>query len=264
MNNIEIVTCLEDTVKFLHDEGKDISLEETLTISYQPLSVFRVRPVTRCVETMPGHTDAVLFVLYSPNGKILASGGGDTAIRFWNISACVPMHTCMGHRNHVLCAAWAPNGSSFVSADLSGDIRVWDPSNGKQIGNALRGHRKWVTSLCFEPYHSNAACTRVASASKDHTIRIWNIVTGHCEAVVSGHSDSVESIRWGGTGLLYSASRDRTIKVLVFSFCILSSVIINSLHPCYLFVLHHVYCTVLRRCGQWMGMADRSTSSLEL
>ena len=33
--------------------------------------MFRVRPVTRCVETMPGHTDAVLHVSYSPDGKRL-------------------------------------------------------------------------------------------------------------------------------------------------------------------------------------------------
>lgn len=30
---------------------------------------------------------------------------------------------------------------------------------------------------------------------------------------LSGHADSVEKIIWGGEGLLYSASRDRTIKV---------------------------------------------------
>ena len=53
--------------------GQKQSYEETLSITYQPLSVFRVRPVTRCVETMPGHTDAVLHVSYSPDGKRLGS-----------------------------------------------------------------------------------------------------------------------------------------------------------------------------------------------
>ena len=53
--------------------GQKQSYEETLCITYQPLSVFRVRPVTRCVETMPGHTDAVLHVSYSPDGKRLGA-----------------------------------------------------------------------------------------------------------------------------------------------------------------------------------------------
>ena len=34
-----------------------------------------------------------------------------------------------------------------------------------------------------------------------------------CETTISGHSDAVECVRWGGNGLLYTCSRDRTIKV---------------------------------------------------
>ena len=135
-------------------------------IPYQPLSVYRVRPVTRCAETMPGHTDAVTYVQYSPDGKQLASGGGDTTIRFWNTSSLLPYHTCTGHRNHILAVAWAPDGSVFVAADKSGDIRVWEPLTGKHRGTTLSSHRKYVTSLCFEPYHANTECSRLASASK--------------------------------------------------------------------------------------------------
>jgi len=58
-----------------------LSTETTLTVTCQPLAVFRVRPVTRCGETMPGHSDAVLHVTYSPDGTRLASGSGDTTVR---------------------------------------------------------------------------------------------------------------------------------------------------------------------------------------
>jgi len=191
-----------------------VSYEDTLQISYQPLSVFRVRPVTRCIETLPGHTDAVLHVSFSPDGRRLASGGGDMAVRFWNTTTHMPIHVCTGHKHHVLCTAWAPDhGSVFASADRSGEIRLWDPSTGSQIGQPLRGHSKWVTCIVFEPLHLNGQITRFATSSKDHTTKIWNIRTSQCIATICGHSDSVESIRWGGTGLLYSASRDRSIKV---------------------------------------------------
>ena len=211
-----MVTSLEDTLRELQrdSEGKSsVSAENVISIAYMPLSVYRVRPVTRCSETMPGHTDAVLHVSYSPDGKRLASGSGDTTVRFWNVSSSMPLHTCAGHKNHVLCTAWAPNGQLFASADLTGEIRLWDPRTGVQKGQALRGHTKWVTSISFEPLHSNALCSRFASASKDHTIKVWNAATNQCETTICGHADSVECVRWGGAGLIYSASRDRTIKV---------------------------------------------------
>jgi WD40 repeat protein len=80
-------------------------------------------------------------VSYSPDGRYLASGGGDTTVRFWDTLTSLPRHTCLGHRNHVLCTAWAPNGKRFASADKNGEIRLWDPVTGKPVGEALRcGH----------------------------------------------------------------------------------------------------------------------------
>eukprot|EP01036_Dinobryon_divergens_P033268 gene33268-43016_t len=178
----------DDTANVVQDF---LTFEDTVTISYQPLSVFRVRPVTRCVETMPGHTDAVLHVSYSPDGKKLASGGGDLAV----------------------LELWTPDAKLFISADRSGEIRMWDPNSGKSVGQAMKGHKKWITSLCCEPLHADPTCTRLATASKDTTVKIWNLRTCLCETTISGHLDSVESVKWGGTGLLYTASRDRTIKV---------------------------------------------------
>jgi ribosome assembly protein 4 len=190
-----------------------ISKELVLRIVYQPLAVFRVTPVSRCTDTMPGHSEAVLHVQFSPDGKRLASGGGDMTVRFWDMQTCTPKFTCRGHKHHVLCTAWSPDGKRFASADRKGELRLWDPANGAMLGQPLVGHKQWVTSLSWEPMHKNGACERLASGSKDSTIKVWNVRTGRCIITLSGHTDSVESIQWGGEGLLYSASRDRTIKV---------------------------------------------------
>lgn len=218
VNDVEVTDNVGDTLRQLMEEyeaeGKEaLSLEETLHISFRPLSVFRVRPVTRCIETLPGHSDAVLHVSFSPDGKRLASGGGDMAVRFWNPITNLPSHVCTGHRHHVLCTAWSPCGTIFASADRSGEIRLWNPSDGKQWGSAMKGHSKWVTSLAFEPIHVHGETIRLASSSKDHTVKVWNVTNGNCETTISGHLDSVECVKWGGTGLIYSCSRDRTIKV---------------------------------------------------
>lgn len=62
-------------------------------------------------------------------------------------------------------------------------------------------------------YHRNPECRYLASSSKDCSIRIWDTVLGRYDKILTGHTQSVTCVKWGGDGLLYSSSQDRTIKV---------------------------------------------------
>lgn len=224
--NSDAVTIVEDELEitgslsnFIVEHG--VSTEDVLSLTYHPLAVFKVRPVSRCTDTMPGHTEAILHVSYSPDGRHLASGGGDTTVRFWDTNTSLPKHTCHGHKNHVLCTAWSPDGHRFASSDKNGVLITWDPATGKSIA-VIKAHGKYVTDMAWEPMHrlnistnSNATrgCERLVTSSKDCLLKIWNVRTRTCEATMAGHLDSVECVRWGGEGLIYSAGRDRTIKV---------------------------------------------------
>ncbi|XP_024988898.1 notchless protein homolog [Cynara cardunculus var. scolymus] len=114
-----------------------ISVEKVVTIVYQPQAVFRIRPVNRCSSTIAGHTEAVLSVVFSPDGQQLASGSGDTTVRLWDLNTQTPLFTCTGHKNWVLCVAWSPDGKHLVSGSKSGELQCWDPRTGKPSGNPL-------------------------------------------------------------------------------------------------------------------------------
>jgi len=145
------------------------------------------------VTHMPQHT------CLGHRDHVLCTGGCHLRTATWSL---------FSHSHSFLSPVWSPDGLTFVSADKSGEIRLWDPKTGtakvplrpvppslllvssslllvpsfhayplplspdvRRQGPPLRGHKKWVTSLAFEPLHADPSCTRLASSSKDHTVR---------------------------------------------------------------------------------------------
>lgn len=50
-------------------------------------------------SSLPGHAEAVISVQFSPDGSRLASGSGDTTVRFWDIDTQTPHYTCQGNNS---------------------------------------------------------------------------------------------------------------------------------------------------------------------
>lgn len=186
--------------------------EEKIVITYQPDSLLRVRPVTRISNSLEGHKEAILDVSFSPNGQDLATASGDTTVRFWDVNTESPKATCSGHKNWVLVVSWSPDGLRLASGDHDGVIYIWDPSNTKDTGKRLSGHKKFITGLAWEPLHLNKDCSRMVSSSKDGALKIWDTRAGNCVQSLMMHTACVTRVVWSGEGKIYSSSEDRTIK----------------------------------------------------
>jgi len=123
----------------------------------------------------------------------------------------MPFNECRAHTNWVLCLAWSPDSRKLISGGKDKLIYVWD-REGNQI-QRLSGHSKWITSVAWEPLHKNPECNRFVSACKDGTAKIWDIQSRTCVLSFGNHTKSITCIKWGGEGLIYTASQDTTIKV---------------------------------------------------
>ena len=77
----------------------------------------------------------------------------------------------------------------------------------------IRDSTKWVTALAWQPAHLAFPSTRVASASKDGTARVWCIDTRRQLLCLGGHAATVNAIKWTGANTIITGASDKEIRV---------------------------------------------------
>ncbi|MFB2970819.1 protein kinase [Aerosakkonema sp. BLCC-F183] len=173
--------------------------------------------------TLPGHSNSVSSVAFSPDGQTLASGSGDKTIKIWYIRSGQLKTTLTGHSNDVKSVAFSPDGQTLASSSeqlklpiwLDRDhtvddntIKIWDISSG-QLKTTLTRHSNPVYSVAFSPDGQT-----LASGGWDNTIKIWDISSGKLKTTLTGHYHRVYSVAFSPDGqTLASGGLDNTIKI---------------------------------------------------
>ncbi|XP_061353628.1 small ribosomal subunit protein RACK1-like [Gastrolobium bilobum] len=147
--------------------------------------------------TMHGHSDMVTAIatpMYNNNSEIIVTSSRDKSIIMWDLTNKdddndygVPRLCLTGHSRSVQDVTLSSDAQYALSSSSDGELcnipghyklRLWDLADGSSLRRFI-GHKKEVLSVAFSMDYNR----QNASASRDRTIKLWNI-RGECKYTV--------------------------------------------------------------------------------
>jgi serine/threonine protein kinase len=167
-----------------------------------------------CVMEIREHSESVLSVAVSPDGKWIASGSADKTVKVVERRTGRVKCTLTGHSNTVSSVAWNNDGTKLATGSRDETVMIWslDSAGTFECQSTLTGQSYSVTSVAW-----NNDGSKLASGSSDNTVRIWSVSsagTFECQSTLTGHSRPVTCVAWNNDGSkLASGSYDKSVKV---------------------------------------------------
>lgn len=144
-----------------------------------------------------------------PIFSVLSSGSEDCSVKIWDWQLGGLERAIKVPTNAVTDVDSGGPRRATQLASCSNDltIKLYDPSEDYQNIRTLPGHDYSVSAVRFIPL---GAGNLFVSASRDKTLRIWDVLADHCVKILQGHVDWVRGVfpSLGGRFLL-SAGDDR-------------------------------------------------------
>ena len=162
------------------------------------------------VQTLPAHSGGVNALTFAAK-DLLASAGGDPAVKLWKLSDAGQLAESGRLEGHVTAATSlgvSPDGKLLVAGGADGPVRVWNLAT-KIETRSVRGQSDWVSGVQFVPGSSS-----IFSSSLDGTVSLWESAEEPEAEVAPSHQGRVNGVFPSKDGSKFvSCSDDGTARV---------------------------------------------------
>ena len=220
------------------------------------LQVYDLASMQLAWEVREPHSQEIVKVAFSPDGKKLISCSCDKTVKIWASSTGKCSCTFCEHQAMVMVCGYLTDSKTVVSGDANGVLIIWESKTGKVV-RSIAGHNKAISSLAV-----SMDGRQIATADYGLVIKVWNTKDGSEYCCLLGHDLLITSLLFLSPGnKLLSGSQDGTVctwdlqKKTLLGKCATN-------HPVYSFDLINFTTIIIGSLdyndatGQWKGFVE--------
>ena len=167
--------------------------------------------------TLKGHNGDINSVVFSPDGKTLASGGSDSKIILWNTKTWKEKKTLKGHTKPVLYIEFSPDGKLLASTGSDNKIQIWDANTWKEHKTLINKDSSLLVS--FSPDGKTLAVEDYLIQTNNlvYVIKLLDTHSWKEKLILKDTSDVVVSLSFSPDGKLLAVSGLTSAEINLWS-----------------------------------------------
>lgn len=155
-----------------------------------------MRIVNSSIQAKNGHSDKIYNVVYSPDGKFLASASKDGTVKIWDVNNLSVLKTLKvvddldAHGGYgAFGAAYSPDGKLLAVVAADGRLTVWDVTTW-QLKYQVAAHQGIIYGVAYS--HDGKY---IATGGEDSVARVWDAASGKKVYDLSGDKGNKTGIQ---------------------------------------------------------------------
>ena len=163
-------------------------------------------------RTFGPHAFRVLAIDFSPDGTLMATGGGEPSrsgeVKVWEVTSGKLVRSLDNlHSDTVFGLRFSPDGKKLASASADKFLKVVNVADGKEL-KSFEGHTHHVLGVDW-----SGDGKRLVTGGADGAVKVWDFESGEAVRALNGAGKAVTSIRWvPGKPMVIGGSGDGSVR----------------------------------------------------
>jgi WD40 repeat protein len=162
--------------------------------------------------TLGPHIFRVLAIDFSPDGKLLATGGGEPSrsgeVKIWDLESGKLVRSLDTlHSDTVFALRFSPDGKKLASASADKFLKVINVADGKEL-KSFEGHTHHVLAVDWK-----SDGKQLVTGGADSVVKVWDFESGEQVRTLNPAGKQITGLRWvPGKALVVGASGDAMVR----------------------------------------------------